>query len=185
MTKTKLKPSTVLYPAPVVLVSCGTMERPNIIAIAWTGTTCSDPPMLGIGVRPSRYSYGLIKRSGEFVVNIPTADMVRVADQCGMVSGRDVDKFALTGLTAMPGSVVRAPLIQQCPINVECQVRQILPLGTHDFFIAEIVAVHADENILNSAGKLHFDQITSFTLHSREYRRTGESIGHYGFTAER
>ena len=133
MAKKSKRPSTYLYPAPVILVTCG-IEKPNIITLAWVGTVSSDPPTVGVGVRPERYSHGLIQETGEFVINIPGEDLLEATDQCGQVSGRDVDKFAAFGLTAEPASVLKTPLIAECHVSMECKVVDTIPLGAHDLF---------------------------------------------------
>lgn len=153
--KKQLTPQTLLYPAPVVLVSCGGLAGPkNIVTLAWAGVVNSTPPMVGIGVRPSRYSHELISQTGEFVVNIPRADQLKAVEVCGSTSGRTSDKFAATGLTAVPAQKVKAPLIAECPVNLECRVQQVVKLPSHDLFLAEIVAVHADETVLDAGGRI-------------------------------
>src|SRR5512136_2829296 len=139
MPKTIHPGSTALFPVPAVLVTCG-VERPNIITLAWVGTVCSQPPMVGIAVRPERHSHHLLREVGEFVVNLPPAGLVAAVERCGTVSGRDHDKFALCNLTPLPAARVRVPLIAECPIHLECVVRQVLSLGTHDLFLGEVVA---------------------------------------------
>ncbi|BCV25940.1 flavin reductase family protein [Gelria sp. Kuro-4] len=153
--KKQLTPQTLLYPVPVVLVSCGGLAGPkNIVTLAWAGVVNSTPPMVGIGVRPSRYSHELISQTGEFVVNIPRADQLKAVEVCGSTSGRTSDKFAATGLTAVPAQKVKAPLIAECPVNLECRVQQVVKLPSHDLFLAEIVAVHADETVLDARGRI-------------------------------
>lgn len=171
--------STALFPVPAVLVSCG-VEKPNIITLAWVGTLCSDPPALGIGVRPNRFSHHLIKEAGEFVVNIPRADQVGIVDYCGQVSGRDVDKWAACGLTPVPAHKIRTPLIAECPIALECRVTQRLTLGSHDLFIGEIVAVQADESVLTGTGQVDYDKARSLCYAGGYYYRMGEFLGRYG-----
>jgi len=162
--KTEIKPSSLLYPCPVVLVTCADETgRPNIITLAWVGVVCSDPPMLGVAIRPSRYSYGLIERTGEFVVNIPTRDIVGQTDFCGEVSGRDVDKFSKSGLTPEASSKVTPPLIKECPVSLECKVKDKIRLGSHDLFIGEVVSLHADENLLDSGGNIDFSKTGAMT----------------------
>ena len=140
--KQNWKPGTVLYPLPAVLVSCGaTPEEYNMLTVAWTGTVCTTPPMCYISVRPERHSYAVIRRTGEFVINLTTRSMARATDWCGVRSGRDFDKFRETGLTPVPAERVAAPLIAEAPVSIECRVRQVLPLGTHDMFLAEVVNV--------------------------------------------
>ena len=139
------KPGTVIYPVPAVMVSCGTMEKKNIITVAWTGTVNSDPAMTYVSIRPSRHSYQIIKERGEFVINLVTEKLAYACDYCGVKSGRDIDKFAEMKLTAKKGEKVDAPIIYESPVNIECKVKEIIPLGTHHMFLAEVVAVHADE----------------------------------------
>ena len=154
ITKQMWKPGTLLYPVPAVMVSCATKDgRGNIATVAWTGTVCSEPPMLSISMRKSRYSYGLLVESGEFVVNIPSLRLVRETDYCGVMSGRDVDKFAMAGLTRGPGSSVNVPIIMECPVNIECAVRQTIELGSHTMFVAEVTAVQVSEHLLTSSGR--------------------------------
>ena len=146
--KVQKSPYSALFPCPVVLVTCVDSEgKPNIITLAWAGTVCSDPPTIGLGIRPHRYSYGLIDGSGEFVVNIPTKNILREMDFCGMVSGREVDKFSATGLTSEPAERVKPPLISECPVNLECVLRKRIPLGVHHLFLGEVVSVHVDQKI--------------------------------------
>ena len=148
--KTQRRPETVLLPVPAVMVSIGDGEGPpNIVTLAWTGTVCSAPPMLSIAVRPSRHSYGLLQRTHDFVVNIPRAAQLWELDHCGSVSGSDVDKFAACGFTAVPASRVGSPMIEECPINIECAVRQVIELGLHTMFIGEIVGMVADSEVLS------------------------------------
>jgi flavin reductase (DIM6/NTAB) family NADH-FMN oxidoreductase RutF len=185
MAKVTRKPTTVLYPVPAVLVSCGTDQRANIITLAWVGTLCSEPPLVGIGIRPGRYSHGLIKRVGEFVVNLPDATQTRWVDYCGMVSGRDVDKWAACGFTPAPASEVQVPVIAECPVNIECRVRQILSLGSHDLFIGEVAAVQVDEAMLDGRGRLDFAKAKPFAYVNGEYWQVGERLGTYGYSKKR
>ena len=182
MAKVTKKATTALYPVPAVLVSCGTGAWCNIITLAWVGTLCSNPPLIGIGVQPVRYSHRLIREIGEFVINLPSADQARVVDYCGVVSGRDVDKWAACGLARAPAVKVKVPLIAQCPVNIECRVRQTLPLGTHDLFIGEVVAVQADETVLDDRGVLDLDKAKPLAFANGEYRRVGELLGTFGFS---
>ena len=177
----------MLYPVPAVLVSCGEFGgRQNILTVAWTGVVCTDPPMCSISIRPQRFSYGLIRRSGEFVINLTTAAMARAVDWCGVKSGRDVDKFKEMKLTPGPAKSVAAPLIEESPVNLECRVREIRELGTHHMFIAEILAVHADPAYFNSRSGF-FDMAASEPLcycHGHYYR-LGRHIGKFGFSVEK
>lgn len=181
--KVQKNPSAALFPVPVVLVtSADSQGKPNIITIAWAGTVCSDPPMLSISVRPSRHSHKLISDSGEFVVNVPGAELIQATDYCGFVSGRDVDKFAATGLTALPAARVKAPLIAECPLNLECEVRQTLALGAHDMFVAEIVEVHQSKTALNEKGRMDVGRIKPFCYNGAgEYWSVGAQLAAFGF----
>jgi flavin reductase (DIM6/NTAB) family NADH-FMN oxidoreductase RutF len=182
MAKVVRKASTLLYPIPAVLVSCGSGERSNIITLAWVGVLCSNPPLLGIGVRPNRYSHGLLEEHQEFVVNLPRADQARWVDYCGMVSGRDVDKWAACGFTRGAARHVQAPLIAECPINVECRVRQTLSLGSHDLFVGEVLAVQMDEAVLDSDGALDVDLAQPLAFGNGEYWRVDGRIGTFGYS---
>ncbi len=176
MAKVPVHPSgPALYPIPVVLVSCGT-ERPNIITLAWVGVVCSEPPMVGIAVRPGRYSHGLIRSAGQFVVNLPTVALVEAVDHCGTVSGRDLDKFALCGLTPAPASKVQVPLIAECPVHLECVVRQSLSLGSHDLFLGEIVAVQADRALLGAGGQVDWRRADLLCYVAQNYCAVGERV---------
>jgi flavin reductase (DIM6/NTAB) family NADH-FMN oxidoreductase RutF len=171
--------ATALYPVPAVLVTCGG-SKPNIITLAWVGTVCSDPPAVGISLRPERYSHALIVEQGEFVVNLPSAALVRIVDFCGQVSGRTVDKWAACGLTPAPASIVRTPLIAECPISLECRVSHRLALGAHDLFVGEVVAVQADEQVLNSQGGIDYQRADLLAYVGGTYWRLGDRLGRYG-----
>lgn len=180
------KPGTMLSPVPVVLVSCADASgRPNIITIAWTGTICSEPPMLSISVRPERYSHRLIRESREFVVNVPSVREAKAVDYCGVVSGRDVDKFKQTGLTAGPASKVGAPILVECPVNIECRVRQEIELGSHTMFIAQIVAVQADERLITPHGRLAIERAGLIAYAHGHYFALGRDLGFFGFSVQR
>ena len=182
MSKVTRKATTVLYPLPAVLVSCGVGDRANIITLAWAGTLCSEPPLVGIGVRPGRHSYGLLKETGEFVVNLPRTTQVRWTDYCGEVSGRDVDKWAACGFTPAPGTEVQVPLIAECPVNIECRVQQTLSLGTHDLFIGQILAVQMDDGVLDERGRLDIAKAEPFAYLNGKYRRIGDVLGIRGYS---
>jgi flavin reductase (DIM6/NTAB) family NADH-FMN oxidoreductase RutF len=183
MAKITLKPSTYLYPVPAAMVTCGPQERPNIITLAWVGTVCSNPPMVGISIRPSRYSHELITQHGEFAVNLPTAQQVQLVDHCGTVSGRALDKFSEAGLSPLPASAIGTVIIAECPLNLECKVRQVLSLGSHDLFLGEIVAVQADEAIVTEGGKVDLTEAMPLAFGAAAYWRLGERLGSYGFSA--
>lgn len=180
MAKEFWKGSTLLAPVSPTMVSCGTMEKPNIITIAWTGIVNSTPPMTYISVRPSRYSYDIIKETGEFVINLTPANLVREADWCGVKSGRDVDKFKECKLTPVQAAEVSAPLIEECPIHLECKVESVTPLGSHDMFLAKIVGVDIDDKYLDSEGKLHMDKCGLAAYVHGEYFTIGKKIGSFG-----
>lgn len=183
MARKRTEPGTVLYPVPVVLVTCQRPDdTPNIITLAWVGTVCSEPPMVSISIRPERFSHGIIKETGEFVINVPTTEIVRKVDLCGVVSGKDGDKFEKAQLTPEPASKVAAPLIKECPVCLECVVEQTLTLGTHDVFIAEIVAVQYDESVLDEQGRPDFSLAKPFAFAVGEYREIAGNIGSYGFS---
>ena len=148
--KENWKPGTLIYPLPAVLVSCGaTPDEYNLLTVAWTGTVCTNPPMCYISIRPERHSYDIIRRTGEFVINLTTEELARATDWCGVRSGRDHDKFRETGLTPAPATVVKAPVVAEAPLSIECRVRQILPLGSHDLFLAEVVNIQADNRYID------------------------------------
>jgi flavin reductase (DIM6/NTAB) family NADH-FMN oxidoreductase RutF len=153
MVKRSIKPQTLLAPVPAALISCGREDgEQNIITLAWVGVVNSVPPMISVAIRPSRHSHGIIKETGEFVVNIPTEDQVDIVDACGTLSGKNVNKFIRFNLTAEKGTLLHAPGIKECPISLECRVHQILSLGTHDLFIGEVVNVSVEESILDAKG---------------------------------
>jgi flavin reductase (DIM6/NTAB) family NADH-FMN oxidoreductase RutF len=182
--KQSWKPGNVLSPVPVVLVSCGGSGefRANLITIAWTGSVCSDPPMLSIAVRPERHSHGIIKSTGEFVVNLPSLAQVKITDWCGMVSGSKVDKFAESGLTAAPATTVGCPIILECPVNIECRVTQRLELGSHDLFLAEVVAVQVSSHLLDELGKFRVEKAGLIAYGLGHYFPLGPAIDHFGFS---
>ncbi|MGN0608668.1 MAG: flavin reductase family protein [Oscillospiraceae bacterium] len=177
-----LNPGTLLSPLPAVMVSCGTLEKANILTVAWTGIINTKPPMTYISVRPSRHSYGIIKESGEFVINLTTSKLVREADFCGVKSGRDMDKAAKCGLHLEAAGTVSAPVIAESPLSLECKVVEIKPLGTHDMFIAEITAVNADERYIDSKGKINLQQAGLMAYSHGEYFSLGRKLGEFGYS---
>ena len=185
MTKTVWKPGTMLYPLPPVMVTCGTMENPNALTVAWTGIVCSDPAMTYISVRPSRFSHELIKNNKEFVINLTTAKMLKAADFCGVKSGRDLNKIKETGLTLLPCKKVKAPLIEQSPLSLECRVTEIKPLGSHDLFLAEIVAVHVDDELLDADGRFELEKSGLVAFCHGAYYALGGKLGSFGFSVEK
>jgi flavin reductase (DIM6/NTAB) family NADH-FMN oxidoreductase RutF len=177
------KPSTTLFPCPVALVTCvDSAGEPNIITLAWIGTVCSEPPMIGLGIRPTRYSHKLIKNSKEFIVNIPSSKILKETDYCGITSGKDTNKFSETGLTQEQAEKVKAPLICECPVNMECILKEIIPLGAHDLFLGEIVQVHIDKEILDKKGNLDFKKADPFVYNVGEYWSINKKIGIYGYS---
>lgn len=183
--KKLIKKGTLLFPTPAVMVSCASDgNAPNIITIAWAGVVCSEPPVVSVSIRPGRHSHGLVKKSGEFVINIPRQEQLRELDYCGMASGRDVDKFRELGLTPVRGSEVAAPIIKECPVNLECRVIDVKSLGTHDLFLAEVVAVHMDEEVTNEKGTVDISRLRpiGYCPQASQYWSLGEAIGSYGFT---
>lgn len=186
MSKQIWKPGNMLYPLPVVMVSLADKEgKQNIITIAWTGTICSDPPMVSISVRPERYSYHMIKETGEFVINLTTKELAFATDYCGVKSGRDVDKFAAMHLTPMQGEKVKAPLIAESPVNLECKVTEVKHLGTHDMFMAEVVCVHADEKYMDEQNRFHLEMADPIVYSHGTYMTTGEKIGTFGYSVRK
>lgn len=185
--KQSWKPGTMIYPLPAVLVSCGaTPDEYNIFTVAWTGTVCTNPPMCYISVRPERHSYEIIKRTGEFVINLTTKRLARATDWCGVRSGRDYDKFAQMGLTASPAAVVAAPVVEESPVAIECRVRQIVPLGSHDMFVADVVNVLVDEEyIAPESGRLDLQRAEPIIYCHGEYFSLGEVIGHFGWSVRK
>lgn len=176
----------MLYPLPVVMVSLnGRDGKNNIITIGWTGTVCSDPPMLSISVRPERYSYQMLKDTGEFTVNLTTEKLAYATDYCGVRSGRDIDKFKELSLTAVPGVKTQAPMIGESPVNIECVVKQVLPLGTHDLFLAEVVAVHADEAYLDEKNKFHLEKAKPIVYSHGSYFTMGQCLGTFGYSVKK
>ncbi len=185
--KESWKPGTLIYPLPAVLVSCG--ERPetyNLLTIAWTGTVCTSPPMCSISVRPERHSYAIIRRTGEFVINLTTRSLARATDWCGVRSGRDFDKFREMGLTPAPALQVAAPIVAESPVNIECRVRQVLPLGSHDLFLAEVVGVQVDAELIDPAtGRFCLERADPIVYSHGAYFTLGEALGHFGWSVRK
>ena len=184
-TKESWKGSVITSPLPPVLVSCGTEDKPNVLTVAWTGILCTQPPMTYISLRKERFSYDIIKDSGEYVINLPTAELVKAVDYCGVKSGRVTDKLKDTGLKISKASEVSAPIIVQSPVNVECRVREIIPLGTHDMFIADIVKVDAAKELLDDKGRLALERAGLLAYAHGEYFALGTKLGSFGFTVRK
>ena len=176
----------MLYPIPAVMISCGKKdEKPNIITVAWAGTVCSSPAMVSISIRPERYSHDIIKETGEFVINLTTRKLLRACDYCGVKSGRDVDKFKEMKLTPLKSQKIEAPGIEESPVNIECKVTEIKPLGSHDMFIAEVVGVSIDEEYLDEKGKFHLNDTGLITYSHGEYFTLGEKVGSFGYSVRK
>jgi flavin reductase (DIM6/NTAB) family NADH-FMN oxidoreductase RutF len=187
MSKLLWKPGTMIYPLPAVMVSCGAEPAEyNIFTVAWTGTICTDPAMCYISVRPSRHSYNIIRKNGEFVINLTTKQLAFATDWCGVKSGKDHNKFKETGLTPVPASKIKAPLIKESPVNIECIVREIKELGSHHMFISEVVAINADEEYIdNKTGAFRLFDAAPICYSHGKYFETGKLIGKFGFSVER
>lgn len=186
MAKQIWRPGNMLYPLPAVLVTVSDgAGRENVLTVAWTGTVCSDPAMAYISVRPERYSYGMLKKTGEFVINLTTEQLAYATDFCGVRSGRDMDKFATMKLTKDPAEQVQAPLIRESPVNIECRVTEVKPLGSHDMFLANVLAVHADEAYLDEAGRFDLEKARPIVYSHGDYFCTGKKIGKFGFSVKK
>ncbi len=186
MAKQEWKPGNMLYPLPAVMVSVADAEgHYNIITVAWAGTVCTNPPMLSISVRPERYSYHMIKETGEFVVNLTTESLAYATDYCGVRSGRDVDKFQEMKLTPEAASKVKAPLIKESPVNIECKVKQVLELGSHHMFVAEVVGVHVDEIYMNEKNKFELSKAKPMVYSHGEYYGIGKLLGTFGYSVRK
>lgn len=186
MSKQKWKPGNMLYPLPAIMVSCARPgEKPNIITLAWTGTVCSDPVMVSISVRKERYSYDIIRETGEFVINLTTDKLARATDYCGVRSGREHDKFAEMKLTAMPANEVACPIIAESPVNIECKVREVIPLGSHDMFLADVVAVDVSEEYMDANGKFDLNSTGLMVYSHGEYFELGKKLGSFGYSVKK
>lgn len=176
----------MLYPLPAVMVSCKRQgEKPNIITVAWTGTVCSSPAMVSISVRKERYSYEIIKETGEFVINLATKDLVRALDYCGVRSGRDVDKYKEAGLTVLASKEIAAPGIMESPVNIECRVTEVKPLGSHDLFLAEVLSVTIEDRYMNDDGKFELNRSGLITYSHGEYFELGKKAGSFGYSVRK
>jgi flavin reductase (DIM6/NTAB) family NADH-FMN oxidoreductase RutF len=186
--KNPSNPSISLYPTPVILVtSADDAGKPNIITLAWTGVLCSEPPQIGISMTPARYSHDLIRKSGEFVVNVPTSDILKEVDYCGSVSGRRADKFKETKLTPVKANRVEPPLIKECPVAMECMVKNIVQLGSHDLFVGEIVSVDLDEKVAQKGHRQNLVDLKPVVFNplNAEYYSLGKPIGVMGFSRKK
>lgn len=185
--KTSFPPANLLNPLPVVMVSCGNNpEEYNVITIAWCGTICSEPPMCYVSIRRERHSYDIIKKNKEFVINLVSENLCAITDWCGVRSGSKYNKFEIMNITPVPAEKVKAPLIAESPVNIECVVKDIIPLGSHDMFIADVVAIHANDELLDKstkALKLNRAQLVSYS--HGHYYCLGQKIGKFGFSVEK
>ncbi len=185
MSKVFWNGGTLLAPVPPALVSCGTVETPNVLTIGWTGIINTKPPMTYISVRPSRYSYNIIKESGEFVINLTTSAMCKKTDFCGVKSGAKVNKFEKCNFTPIKATKINAPIIEECPVSLECKVTEIKSLGTHDMFLAEIVGINIEERYVDSKGKLNLQQCGLMAYAHGEYFALGRKLGDFGFSVRK
>ena len=186
MGKQHWKPGNMLNPVPAVMVSVTDKEgKSNIITVAWAGTVCTNPPMVSISVRPSRYSYQILEETGEFVINLTNEPLVKACDYCGVVSGRDVDKFAKTGLTPIPMEHVHAMGIDESPVNMECKITEKRELGSHTMFIAEVVGVTVDDQYMDETGKFHINESGLVMYSHGEYFALGKKLGKFGYSVKK
>lgn len=185
MTKISWPAGTLLAPVPPALISSGTLENPNVMTAAWTGIVCSDPAMTYVSLRPSRYSHEIISKSGEFVINVPNLPLAKDVDFCGVKSGRNTDKFQACGITAAPSSKIKAPQVKEAPISLECKVRSITHYGTHDMFLADIVAVNVDDAYINKQGGLNLEKAGLLAYAHGFYYTLGRQLGKFGFSVEK
>jgi flavin reductase (DIM6/NTAB) family NADH-FMN oxidoreductase RutF len=185
MTKVAWKAGTMLAPVPPALISCGTKEKPNVMTAAWAGIICTEPTLVYVSIRPSRYSNELMRQTGEFVINVPTVKLAKAVDLCGVKSGRDIDKFKLAGITAAKSTAVKAPQVAESPISLECKVKEITSFGTHDMFLAEVVAVDVDEALVGKSGALDLGKAGLLAYAHGFYYGLGKKIGKFGWSVEK
>ena len=185
MGKITWKPGTFVYPIPAVMVSCGTMEKSNIITVAWTGIINTNPAMVYISVRPTRYSYNLIKDQGEFVINLTTKNLVKATDWCGVKTGAKVDKFKEMKLHKEKANFVKCPMIKESPVSVECKVKEIKELGSHTMFIAEVVAINVDEKYIDNKGAFDITKCDLMAYANGNYLAMGKKLGKFGFSVQK
>lgn len=186
MAKQKWKPGNMVYPLPAVLVSCGDKEgRVNMMTAAWTGTICSDPPMVYVSIRKERHSHSMIQETGEYVINLTTEDLAWATDFCGVRSGKNMDKFEEMHLTPVLGELKYAPMIKESPVSIECKVTQIMELGTHDMFMAEVIAVHVDDKYMDEKGTFHLEQAKPLVYSHGQYYGMGKYIGSFGYAVRK
>lgn len=183
MEKQTWKPGNMVYPLPAVLVSVADKNgKDNLITVAWVGTVCTNPPMVSISVRPERYSYQMLRESREFVINLTTEALAFATDYCGVRSGRDVDKFQVTGLTREKAEFVKAPMVAESPVSIECRVKEVLELGSHHMFLADVLAVHAEEAYIDEKNKFQLNQAKPLVYSHGEYLGVGKKLGTFGYS---
>ena len=185
MSKVLWKPGTFEYPIPAVMVSCGTMEKSNIITVAWTGIINTNPAMVYISVRPERYSHNIIEQSGEFVINLTTNDLAYATDWCGVKSGKEFDKFEKMHLTKQKANFVKCPMIKESPVSVECRVTEIKELGSHHMFVADVLAINADEKFIDEKGAFDISKCDLISYLNGHYYETGKQLGKFGFSVQK
>jgi len=187
MSKQLFKGGTMLNPVPVVLITCKNVEGSvNVFTVAWVGTACTKPPLITVSIRPSRLSYEYIKQNGEFVINLPTKTQVRAVDYCGVKSGRTNDKITECGFLLEDSTHVNVPMINQCPVSMECRVKSITPLGTHDLFLAEVLAVHVEDTLIDAKGKIHLEKANLISYsHGEYFPIETKAIGTFGFSVKK
>ncbi len=180
------KPGTFIYPMPAVMVSCGSMDgEKNIITVAWCGTLNTEPAMTYISVRESRHSFSMIQKTGEFVINLTTESLAKACDYCGVKSGRNIDKYKEMNLTPHKTSQLAAPLIYESPVNIECRVKDVLPLGSHHMFMAEVLAINVSEEYFDETGKFHFNETKPICYSHGHYFGLGQDLGKFGFSVQK
>lgn len=185
MGKQTWKAGTFVYPIPAVLVSCGDENEKNVLTVAWTGTICTDPALVYISVRKERYSYDIIKRTGEFCINLTNENLAYATDFCGVKSGKNIDKFKELNLTPEKASIIKAPMIKESPVSIECKVKEIKELGSHDMFIAEVLAINVDDKYLDETGRFDMQKCNLIAYSHGEYFKLGEKIGKFGYSVKK
>ena len=185
MSKLKWKPGTFVYPLPPVLVSCGTVDKPNVLTVAWTGILCTDPAMTYVSIRKERFSHDIIKQNGEFVINLASSDMASLVDYCGVKSGKNVNKFKECNLTCEKGTECNVPMIKECPVSIECKVAEIKELGSHDMFMAKVLAINVDEKYMDSTGKFDMEACDLLAYSHGQYYKLGKRLGKFGFSVKK
>ncbi len=185
MSKLQWKPGTMLYPVPAVLVTTKYKNIENVITLSWVGTICTNPAMVSISIRPERFSYELIKQSKEFIIHIPTEKLAFAVDYCGVKSGRDIDKFKFLGLHKEKAFKIKSPVIRECPLAIECKVQKIIPLGSHDMFLADVVCLDVESSLIDQKGRFHLEKVKLLCYNHGHYCYTSPPIGKFGFSVKK